>query len=106
MLPRRLVVWYLESVTDSDVSWAEVNDHRWRPEFERTVIGLVVRFRGACPRCRHETTTDLTRVIPGLENVRGELEEFTMYCTCGHPHKDHPEGDNSCGAYWSYESEL
>lgn len=29
-----------------------------------------------------------------------------MYCTCGYPHPNHPDGDNSCGAYWSYEGEL
>ncbi|TMM27609.1 MAG: hypothetical protein E6F99_30870 [Actinobacteria bacterium] len=93
-------------MTQSDIAWAEVTDDRWQPTFERTTVGLTVRFSGLCPRCQHQTTTELARVIPMPASVRGEVEEFTMYCACGHPHKDRPEGDNSCGAYWSYEDEL
>jgi hypothetical protein len=29
-----------------------------------------------------------------------------MFCSCGHPHLNHPEDDNSCGAYWLFEAEL
>jgi hypothetical protein len=36
----------------------------------------------------------------------GPAATFTMYCECGYPHPGHPNGDNSCGAYWPYEAEL
>ncbi|MEV4352264.1 hypothetical protein AB0J83_48030 [Actinoplanes sp. NPDC049596] len=82
-----------------------MTDSKWKPTFERSIVGLTVRFTGTCPRCQHPTVFDVPKVIPGSGTVRG-AEEFTMYCQCGHPHKDHPDGDNSCGAYWSYEGDL
>ena len=88
-----------------EIAWAEVTDSSWQPTFDRSTAGLNLRFTGQCPRCHHPTVFDLPKVIPGSGTVRG-TEEFTMYCQCGHPHKDHPDGDNSCGAYWSYEEDL
>lgn len=93
-------------MADSEIEWAEVTDPAWAPQFERSTLGLVERFTGTCPRCGHQTSMDVARVVPGVTTVRGEPEEFTMYCSCGHPHPHHPDGDNSCGAYWPYEAEL
>jgi hypothetical protein len=87
--------------------WAEVTDPSWRPAFTRVPVGLVVRFFGPCPRCHHETSAEFPLVLPGSTTVRGEDDEpFVMFCDCGHPHDSHPEGDNSCGAYWPYVDQL
>ena len=93
-------------MADNGVEWAEVTDPAWKPQFERSTFGLVARFTGACPRCDHQTSMDVPRIVPGTTTLRGEPEEFTMYCACGYPHPQHPDGDNSCGAYWPYEAEL
>jgi hypothetical protein len=87
--------------------WAEICDPRWRPAFEQARNGLVVTFTGACPRCSHPMTFDVARATPPGRGgtVRG-AELFTMWCLCGHAHPGHPDGDNSCGAYWQYEAEL
>ena len=88
--------------------WAEIYDPSWRPTFDRTRNGLVITFTGACPRCEHPMTFEVPRATPpaGGGTTRATPEEFTMWCACGHPHSGHPDGDNSCGAYWPYEAEL
>jgi hypothetical protein len=87
-----------------DIPWAEVTDPAWKPAFERQDSDLVVRFVGPCPRCAHETTTDFPITIPGV-GPRLRAVQVTMYCKCGYPHGGHPDGDNSCGAYWAYLAE-
>jgi len=88
--------------------WAEVYDPSWRPSFTQNRQGLEIHFVGSCPRCTHGMTFNVTPAIPPSAGVatRGAPEEFTMYCACGHPHEGHPDGDNSCGAYWPYEADL
>jgi hypothetical protein len=88
-----------------DVPWAEVTNSGWQPNFARQTSGLVVRFVGPCPRCAHETSTDFPLAVLG-SGLRADVEQVTMYCKCGYPHTGHPDGDNSCGAYWAYLAEL
>jgi hypothetical protein len=90
----------------ADDEWAEVTSPSWEPKFERKEDDLGIRFTGPCPRCDHETSTEVPKLIPGTPTLRGKVEEFTMFCSCGHPHLNHPEDDNSCGAYWLFEAEL
>ena len=82
-----------------------MTDPSWAPTWERVVRGLAVRFDGSCPRCAHRTTANFPRVIPGAGLKAGE-ESVTMLCRCGYPHNGHPDGDNSCGAYWTSQVEL
>jgi hypothetical protein len=90
------------------IGWAAVTDPAWKPTFEQARFGLETRFTGECPRCKHDTFLRVPFSKPNLQGhvKRGETEPFTMICRCGHPHPGHPEGDNSCGAYWSYEIEV
>jgi hypothetical protein len=92
----------------SGVDWAEVYDPAWQPSFDHVRRGLEIRFTGSCPRCTHDMTFDVPIAIPPSTRVttREAREELTMYCACGHPHPGHPDGDNSCGAYWPYEADL
>jgi hypothetical protein len=89
-----------------DIEWAEVTDPSWTATFDREEDDVLIRFTGHCPRCDHQTSTDVPKLIPGAPVLRGEAEEFTMYCSCGHPHPNRPDGDNNCGAYWAFEAEL
>ena len=104
MLLAALLLWYYQTVTD-EIPWAEVTDSSWVPAFERAVRGLAVRFDGSCPRCTHQTSANFPRVTLG-SGLRGDEEPVTMFCKCGYPHSGHPDGDNSCGAYWTYQAEL
>lgn len=90
------------------MEWAEIYDPSWLPSFSQTRQGLQTRFTGACPRCTHAISFDIAIAIPASRGstTRGVPEEFTMYCTCGVAHQGHPDGDNSCGAYWPYEADL
>jgi hypothetical protein len=90
-----------------DAEWAEVFREDWKPEFRCLREGLEVRYLGTCPRCGHEMSFEITAGFPAAPpdapTYRSDPEEqFTMFCTCGHPHPGHPEGDNSCGAFWRY----
>lgn len=88
------------------MAWAEITNDSWEPAFARAEFGLLLRFSGDCPRCGHPTMLDITRTIPSGPSTRGDEEIITMYCRCGYPHTGHPDGDNSCGAFWTIESEL
>jgi hypothetical protein len=92
----------------ANVEWAEVYDPNWRPSFRQAKQGLETRFSGPCPRCTHDMSFDIPLAIPPNNGpiTRETAEQFTMYCACGHPHQGHPDGDNSCGAYWPYEAPL
>jgi hypothetical protein len=89
----------------NDLPWAEVTDSTWVPQFATEKIGALVRLSGPCPRCHHQTSTDFAAVIPG-ESLRASDEAVDLFCKCGFPHKGHPEGDASCGAYWTTSAEL
>ncbi len=88
--------------------WAEVTDPAWNVKFDRREAGLSLIFSGQCPRCLHQTNFTVPRVRPDAAGGRQRPgpEVLTMYCECGYPHEGHPDRDNSCGAYWSYEAEL
>ena len=89
--------------------WAEITSSSWRPSFTREQAGLALVFTGNCPRCTHDTmfSVPFARPDASAQPVRGvSAATFTMYCECGYPHPGHPDGDNSCGAYWPYEAEL
>jgi hypothetical protein len=90
----------------TELRWAEVTSAEWDfPQFTRTSVGLTTRFAGSCPRCGHVVQFDVKIGPPPLHPAKG-IEKFTMYCNCGQGHPGHPDHDNSCGAYWLYESEL
>jgi hypothetical protein len=91
------------------IGWAEISNPAWKPSFTREQAGLAVAFTGKCPSCTHDTMFSVPFARPDLTapTVRGGLATtFTMYCECGYPHPGHPDGDNSCGAYWPYEAQL
>ena len=91
------------------IGWAEIYNPAWTPSFTQQQADLAVVFTGPCPSCSHQTmfSVPLTRPDVGGYAVRGvPATTFTMYCECGYPHPGHPDGDNSCGAYWPYEAEL
>jgi hypothetical protein len=90
------------------LEWAEITDPQWTPTFDRSRSGLLTTFTGSCPRCGHSMVHDVPYGVPPSSGVsnRTDAEEFTMMCSCGYPHQGHPDGDNSCGAYWPYEAEL
>ncbi|HEX3959485.1 MAG TPA: hypothetical protein VHZ03_23105 [Trebonia sp.] len=92
---------------DALVGWAEIYDPAWKPSFLRQQANLAVMFAGQCPNCSHQTmfSVPLARPDVSTEALRGAAT-FTMFCECGYPHPGHPDGDNSCGAYWPYEAEL
>src|SRR5512132_1718794 len=96
------------NATPSPIEWAEVTDPAWQPSFTSADAGLSKAFTGPCPRCNHQTSFSVpfTRPDSAGQTVRGVPETFTMYCECGYPHPGHPDGDNSCGAYWPYEADL
>ena len=71
--------------------------------------GQALVFTGRCPSCTHDTMFSVPYARPDVSAQtvrRGLATSFTMYCECGYPHPGHPDGDNSCGAYWPYEAEL
>lgn len=91
------------------IGWAEITNPGWKPSFTREQAGLALVFTGKCPSCTHNTmfSVPLARPDVSAQTVRGgPATAFTMYCECGYPHPGHPNGDNSCGAYWPYEAEL
>jgi hypothetical protein len=91
------------------IGWAEITRSNWKPAFTREQAGLALVFTGKCPSCTHDTmfSVPFARPDASAQTYRsGPAATFTMYCECGYPHPGHPEGDNSCGAYWSYEAEL
>lgn len=90
----------------TELPWAEVNDPGWQPSFTPSKEGLDTTFSGACPRCTHGMSFKITNATPPTAGLRDGPEELTMLCACGHPHSGHPDGDNSCGAYWPYEADL
>lgn len=87
------------------IGWAAITEPDWRPSFKSAKSGLETKFTGSCPRCEHLTLHRVPVVRPNLGGraMRDEGERFTAYCRCGYPHPGHPEGDNSCGAYWYLE---
>jgi hypothetical protein len=94
--------------TAQPCDWAEVTDPGWSPSFRRGVSGLSLVFSGQCPQCRHEMRFTVAKALPdasGSRTIR-QPEPLTMYCACGFPHRGHPDGDYSCGAYWTYEAVL
>jgi hypothetical protein len=89
--------------------WAEITNPDWNPPFTREQAGLALVFTGKCPSCRHDTmfSVPFARPDANAQVFRGgPAASFTMFCECGYPHPGHPDGDNSCGAYWPYEAEL
>ena len=90
------------------IGWAAITDLDWRPPFKETKSGLEMKFTGSCPRCEHPTLYRVAVVQPNPSGraIRGESERFTVLCRCGYPHPGHPEGDNSCGAYWQLEMTI
>jgi len=90
------------------IGWAEITNPNWKPSFTREQAGLALVFTGECPSCTHDTmfSVPFARADASGQTVRGGPATFTMYCECGYPHPGHPDGDNSCGAYWPYEAEL
>jgi hypothetical protein len=89
-----------------EVGWAEVTDDNWAPQFTATQVGVIVRMSGQCPRCEHQTITDFSPVIPGRVAERAADQPVLLFCKCGHNHEGHPDGDNSCGAYWTIKTKL
>jgi hypothetical protein len=87
------------------IKWAPVTSSAWRPSFAQTKSGLETQFVGECPRCAHETSIRVTLVNPnpGGHSTKSEGKNFTMLCRCGYQHPGHPDGDDSCGAYWLNE---
>jgi hypothetical protein len=90
------------------IGWAEITNPNWKPSFTREQAGLALVFTGECPSCTHYTmfSVPFARPDASAQTYRGGPATFTMYCECGYPHPGHPDGDNSCGAYWPYEAEL
>ena len=91
------------------IGWAEITNSKWKPSFIREQAGLALVFTGRCPSCTHDTMFSVPYARPDVSAQtvrRGLATSFTMYCECGYPHPGHPDGDNSCGAYWPYEAEL
>jgi hypothetical protein len=89
--------------------WAEITNPNWKPSFTREQAGLALVFTGKCPSCIHDTmfSVPFARPDASAQTYRNiPAATFTMYCECGYPHPGHPDGDNSCGAYWPYEAEL
>lgn len=89
--------------------WAEITNPSWKPSFTREQAGLALVFTGKCPSCTHDTmfSVPFARPDASAQTYRNiPAATFTMYCECGYPHPGHPDGDNSCGAYWPYEAEL
>jgi hypothetical protein len=70
--------------------------------FTRSQEGLVIVYRGLCPRCQDPTVFEVARGYAGETTKAEPPAEFIMLCQCGIPHQGHPEGDYSCGAYWRY----
>ncbi len=87
-------------------AWAEVTNPDWEPEFSEERVGPLLRLTGKCPRCTHLTTTDYKALTLGVERGGRVKESATIFCKCGYPHDGHPDGDPSCGAYWTAEVEL
>jgi hypothetical protein len=84
-----------------DMPWAEVCETDRVPHFTTSRVGVVVRLSGSCPRCRHPTTTNFTRVIPSQAGLRAGAQPVTLYCQCGVAHPGHPDNEDGCGAYWN-----
>ncbi|WP_143465515.1 hypothetical protein [Kribbella sp. ALI-6-A] len=64
---------------------------------------------GHCPRCSHPMTFDYSKLVH-----KGILPRFKaskpiakgplpMYCTCRFEHRDRPDDEEGCGAFWSLE---
>lgn len=94
--------------TPQPCDWAEVTNPGWNPSLERQVFGLSLVFTSQCPQCHHTTHFTVAKALPDPGGTREDPapEPLTMYCQCGVPHRGHPDGDYSCGAYWTCEAVL
>lgn len=68
--------------------------------------GKKATITGHCPECHGLTKTDFDAGIPDTK-FRGPKvpilpSPVTLYCECGHAHKDRPSAahDRGCGRYW------
>jgi hypothetical protein len=92
---------YVETQTDAKAGPVSVT---WAPDGMKAVI------TGHCPECHGVTRTDLDVGIPGTIGLRGWTSRriptipapLTLYCECGHAHRDRPENapDKGCGRFW------
>lgn len=76
--------------------------------FPHSQEGLVLVYRGICPRCQHETIFEVSPGYAG-EVTKADLappKKFVMLCQCGFIHPGHPDDDISCGAYWQYVEQI
>jgi hypothetical protein len=89
-------------------NWAEVDasGDGVGSTFTRNKVGVIVRLSGNCPRCTHPTMTQFSPTSFPSAGIRTEPQPVTLYCRCGNLHEGHPEGDNSCGAFWTMTVRL
>ncbi len=90
---------YAEIETDTAVPGATFSV-TWARDSDKATI------TGHCPECRGLTSSEFSTGIPDTR-FRGPKvpvlpSPVTLYCECGHPHKDRPADapDRGCGRYW------
>jgi hypothetical protein len=72
----------------------------WAPDGQKATI------TGDCPECRGLTKTEISAGIPSTRfrgpKIPALPSPVTLYCECGHVHKDRPADalDRGCGRYW------
>ena len=71
---------------------------RWRGTSEPDQYELT----GACPRCAHETTSDVVEVhwLRGLDGVQAEEVRLNFRCACKMTHRGRKDDDVPDGCGW------
>jgi hypothetical protein len=94
-----------------EVDYAEIETNATTPGVTFSVTwapdGQKATITGHCPECYGPTKTEFNTGIPdtrfrGPKKIPTLPSPVTLYCECGHTHKDRPADarDRGCGRYW------